>query len=159
MFAPPAPKPKPPVCTGVLGDTAIINGKAYKIGQDVGGAKIVSIRPMEVMILWQGKEVNLPTFGAGKIAPPASARRPVQKVSKKKLEARPVEQAAVASNSTARPEGMQIDFRNMSQEEREAFRRQRRERGERGGPGGRGGPRPRGGPRDRPRDRREPRER
>jgi hypothetical protein len=165
MFGPPAPKPKPPVCTGVLGDTAIMNGKAYKVGQDVGGAKVVSIGPMEVMILWQGKEMKLPAFGVGKIAPSASARRrPVQKVSKKP-EARPVEQTAVASNTMARPEGMRRDFRNMSPEEREAYRRARRERGERGGRGEGGGrgdrrrPRDRTGPRDRPRDREGSRER
>ena len=170
MFVPPPPKPKPPVCIGVLGDTAIINGKPYKVGQDVGGAKVVSIGPTEIMILWQGKEMKLPAFGAGKIAPSASVRRrPVQKESKKR-EARPVEQTAVASNVTAVPEGGRRDFRNMSPEEREALRRQfreRRARGERGGAGGRGGSRERGGPRnsglrnsegsrDRPRDRREP---
>jgi hypothetical protein len=162
MFGPPAPKPRPPVCTGVLGDTAIVNGKAYKVGQDVGGAKIVSIAPTEVMILWQDKEMSLPAFGAGKID--ASASRTVQKEPKKR-EVRPVERTAVASKIMARPEGVQIDFRNMSPEEREAFRRARRERGERGGRGEGGGPRDRRrprdrtGPRDRPRDREGPGER
>ncbi len=161
MFGPPAPKPKPPVCTGVLGDTAIVNGKAYKVGQDVGGAKIVSIAPTEVMILWQDKEMSLPAFGAGKID--ASASRPVQKESEKERKDKPVEKTAVASKIMARPEGVQIDFRNMSPEEREAFRRARRERGERGGRGEGGGPRDRRrprdreGPRDRPRDRERPR--
>ena len=148
MFGPPVPKPKPPVCTGVLGDTAIINGKAYKVGQDAGGAKIVSIAPTEVMVLWQDKEIRLPAFGAGKIAP--STPQPVQKRSKKKLKAKPVKKTAVASNSKADPEGMQIDLRNMSREEREAYRRARKARGE---GGGRRRPRDREGPRDRQRPR------
>ena len=154
MFAPPAPKPKPPVCTGVLGDTAIINGKAYKAGQEVDGAKIVSIAPTEVMILWKGKEVKLPAFGAGKID--QSASRPVKNGSEKQRQVEPVEQNAVASKRMPRPEGMRIDLRNMSPEEREAYRRARRERR---GPGGRERPRDRRDSGDRPRDRREPGER
>jgi len=71
MFVPPAPVPKPPVCTGVLGDTAIINGKGYKVGQEVAGAKIVAIGPTEITIMWMEKEMKLPAFGAGKITPPA----------------------------------------------------------------------------------------
>ncbi len=50
MFAPPAPKPKPPVCLGIIGSSAIINGKYYKAGDKVGGAEIISVGTKEVVI-------------------------------------------------------------------------------------------------------------
>ncbi len=43
MFVPPPPKPKPPTCSGVFGNEVIINGKRYKVGEEVGGAKIMAV--------------------------------------------------------------------------------------------------------------------
>ncbi len=44
------PKPKPPVCFGIIGSSAIINGKQYKAGDKVGGAEIISVGTKEVVI-------------------------------------------------------------------------------------------------------------
>lgn len=46
LFVPPQPK-KHPVSqvSGILGDEVLINGKWYKVGDKVGGAKIVAIEP------------------------------------------------------------------------------------------------------------------
>ena len=58
MFAPPPPKPGWPVSqvVGILGDTALINGKWYKVGDEIGGAKVLEIRPAYVKVVWEGKE-------------------------------------------------------------------------------------------------------
>jgi hypothetical protein len=114
MFIPPAPAPNPPVCTGVLGDTAIINGQGYKVGQEVGGAKIVAIGPTEVTILWQEKEMKLPAFGAGKIAPsgpPAPTQKPM-----------PAGPGNTPPPMPARPPGPQGNPFNMTEEQMRQMR-------------------------------------
>ena len=57
LFVPPQQK-KHPVSqvSGILGDEVLINGKWYKVGDKVGGAKIVAIEPTQVKIEWEGKE-------------------------------------------------------------------------------------------------------
>ena len=74
MFAPPPAKPKPPVCFGIIGSSAIINGKQYKAGDKVGGAEIISVGAKEVVIKWEDKEMTLIPFAANNASP--ASRRP-----------------------------------------------------------------------------------
>ncbi len=95
MFAP-APKPKPPGCTGILGDTVIINGKGYKVGEEVGGAKIVAIGPKEVTILWEGKEMKIQPFAKMPQPPPPPAK--VKEAEKAELKPAAAQPEAVKNN-------------------------------------------------------------
>ena len=57
LFAPPPPKEHPvKTVPAILGDTALINGRWCKVGDTVGGAKILAIGPTEVKIEWEGSE-------------------------------------------------------------------------------------------------------
>ena len=128
MFTPPAPKPVPPACSGVLGDEVIINGKGYKVGQEVGGAKIVAITPNEVTILWEEKEMKLPVFGAVRSngPPPPS---PQAGPGKKPERTGPVPQrmgpgrggGGFENMSMEKIKAMQEKVMQMSPEEREKF--------------------------------------
>lgn len=62
MFAPPKPKRPAPTCMGIIGDCALFGDKLYKEGQDVGGGKIVVVGPTDVTILWEGEEKKLVPF-------------------------------------------------------------------------------------------------
>lgn len=55
-FAPEAPKPMPPQFAGIMGEEVLYNGQWYKVGQEVGGAKITKIDPAYVMVDFQGKQ-------------------------------------------------------------------------------------------------------
>ncbi len=70
MFTTPPPMPKPPVCAGIIGSSAIIDGKPYKAGDNVAGAEIISVGAKEVLIKWQDNEMKLVPFAANNIAPP-----------------------------------------------------------------------------------------
>ena len=84
MFMPPPAKPKPPTVTGILGHSALINGKWHKVGETAAGAKIIAIHATEIKIMWEGKEMSLaPIKAAGSGSPgrsrdrrPPSAARP-----------------------------------------------------------------------------------
>ena len=58
MFAPPPPKPGWPVSQvqGILGNMAFINGNWRKVGDEIGGAKVLEIKPAYVKVVWEGKE-------------------------------------------------------------------------------------------------------
>lgn len=62
LFAPKPPKPQPPRCVGILGDAAFFNDKWYKVGEEVGGAKIIALNSKAVTILWEGREMELVPF-------------------------------------------------------------------------------------------------
>jgi hypothetical protein len=147
MFAPPKPKRPAPTCMGIIGDCALFGDKLYKEGQDVGGGKIVAVGPTDVTILWEGQEKKLVPFSvetkydSKKTAPPA-----------KPGQAAPVVQVAPAPAQDRRPTSGQGPrgqmglrggmfnmspeqmrqarerFMNMSPEERERFRSERRGR-------------------------------
>jgi len=55
LFAPPPPKQHPvkEVC-GIFGNEVLIKDKWYKVGDTVGGAKIVAIGPTQATIEWDG---------------------------------------------------------------------------------------------------------
>jgi len=150
MFAEPKAKPKPPICIAILGSKALINDKWYKVGDEVGGAKISAIGPKEVTILWEEKEKKLFPFAA------SDRKEQARPVSKNRRE--PRERRAEAVRPRPMPEeggqpwpglgrrGMGRFFdmsederrqmgekmRNMSREERREFFRQRREEFESG---------------------------
>jgi hypothetical protein len=61
-FSGAAPAPAMPQCQGILGQYALFGDQWYKSGDTVQDAKIVSIGPSEVKILWQEKEQTLKPF-------------------------------------------------------------------------------------------------
>ncbi|MBW8041277.1 MAG: hypothetical protein FVQ85_14910 [Planctomycetes bacterium] len=158
LFAPPTPK-KHPVnnVLGILGSEALINGKWYKTGDNVGDAKIVAIEPTQVRIEWDGNEKTFIPFDA-KGASPSGSRKPGGPAGKAGKQGSP---QIVQVQQEGRPEGMgrfggdmermramRERFENMSPEERERARAEMRERfGGRGSRGGRrsGGRGSRGG--------------
>ena len=71
MFVTPPPKPKPPVCLGIIGSSAIINGKLYKAGDNVAGAEIISVGTKEVLIKWQDNEMKLAPFAVNNASTPS----------------------------------------------------------------------------------------
>jgi hypothetical protein len=129
MFAEPKPKPKPPACSAILGSKALINGKWYKTGDEVAGAKIVTIGPKDVTVLWQEKETKLIPFAdSGKKTQDRPPSRPPKKARERGAQAaRP----AGGPAGERRPEerfgrggmrGMGRFFENMSEEERQQLR-------------------------------------
>jgi hypothetical protein len=61
-FSGTAPTPSIPKCQGILGQFALFGDQWYKAGDTVQDAKIVSIGPSEVKILWQEKEQTIKPF-------------------------------------------------------------------------------------------------
>jgi len=61
VFAPPPSKKKNPVknIDGILGDSALIKGKFYKVGDKIGDTKLISIHPTYVIVKFDGKETKL----------------------------------------------------------------------------------------------------
>lgn len=153
LFAPPVPPPEPPRCLAILGDTALINGEWYKVGQEVAGAKILAIDATSVTFLFQEKEVRQYPFETGGGGSPGG--RP-SRGSRSRPEARTSDSGAAASRRPDGPpmpggfdgpggfgrpggrgffnispeerEQMRQRFEQMSPEERSAFREQMRER-------------------------------
>ena len=157
LFAPPTPK-KHPVSQvlGILGSEALINGKWYKVGDNVGDAKVVAIEPALVRIEWDGREKTFAPMQAAGSSGPGGPRRGGPEMASR-TEGGPragAEMVVVGPQGPGRFgeegfRGMRERFENMSEEERQAFRERMRERfgGRRGpgGEGGRGGERGRGG--------------
>ncbi len=159
MFALPPAKPKPPVCFGIIGSSAIINGKQYKAGDKVGGAEIISVGAKEVVIKWDDKEMTLIPFAANNASPPSrkpsssgkSAKKPESASKSKKPSEIKVEVTVAGPHgpggrggfmgmSSEDRQRMMERYRNMSEGERERFRDERRRQfgGDRGGYRGRG---------------------
>lgn len=146
FFAPPPPKPGQPIReVDILGDSVLVNGKWYKVGDKVGDAKILAIEPTQIKFEWQGKEITLGPFGAkGSSDSGPRKRAKADEDGGKETEA---EFKRERADGRARPRRQdRSEFRNLSPEEREELRtrmRERRERREgrdgRGGRGGRGG--------------------
>lgn len=61
VFAPPPSKKKNSVTSidGILGDSALIKGKFYKVGDKIGDAKLISIHPTYIVIKFDGKETKV----------------------------------------------------------------------------------------------------
>ena len=90
MFMPPTPKPSPPTVTGILGKSALINGKWYKVGEEVSGAKILRVEPTQIVIEWNGKEMPLAPLlastGSVKTEPNENTPEKKKRRRRKKLE-------------------------------------------------------------------------
>jgi hypothetical protein len=102
MFAPPPPKPGWPVkrVEGILGNTAWINGEWRKVGDEIGGAKILEIGPTYVKIVWEGKEKIFYPFDVGTVPEPKKKEKRVEKPrpKKKKVEKKPVEEKVATTS-------------------------------------------------------------
>ncbi|MBA4397483.1 MAG: hypothetical protein C0394_08895 [Syntrophus sp. (in: bacteria)] len=87
LFVPASPPPQLPQCLGILGNLALFGSEWRKVGDEVQGAKILSVNATEVKVLWQGKEQAIRPFdvavaydqgGSGRQAgpPPPGESRP-----------------------------------------------------------------------------------
>ncbi|MHC4616722.1 MAG: hypothetical protein ACYTEQ_03095 [Planctomycetota bacterium] len=61
--------------SGIIGDSAIIKGKLYKVGEKIGEAKIVAIEPTYVKVEWRGKEKKFSPFDAKSAPEPGRQRK------------------------------------------------------------------------------------
>lgn len=165
LFAPPIPKRHPvnkDQVLGILGNEALINGRWYKVGDNVADAKIVAITPIDVTIEWDGSEQVFVPFDSKGAAPsgpqrPGGPGRPQvaqegqqggPETVQVQLEVRGGEGMGRfgGGDMMARMREMRERWESMSPEEREQARAEMRERfGGRGPGGGRGGPRGEGG--------------
>lgn len=160
LFSPPLPKEHPiKEIFAIFGDEALINDRWCKVGEKVGDAKITAIGPTSVTTVWEGKEkvfypiqavvAEAPKTGPGIKGSEMAATKDGGATGERK--------EGTAESVTVRVEGgpdfggrmmgpggdfmaMRERFSNMSDEERERFRAEMRDRAERFGFGGRGGP-------------------
>jgi hypothetical protein len=56
---------------GILGSEVLIGDKWYKVGDKVGDAKIVAVRPTEVLVEWDGKSKTFTPMSASGAEPPS----------------------------------------------------------------------------------------
>ncbi len=166
LFAPPIPKSHPvnkDQVLGILGSEALINGRWYKAGDNVGDAKIVAITPVDVTIEWDGNEQVFIPFDA-KGSEPSGPRRPGEPGQGRPQVAKEGEQGSPemvevqqegrpdfgmgrfgGDDMMARMREMRERWESMSPEEREQARSEMRDRFGGRGPGGGRGPRGEGG--------------
>jgi hypothetical protein len=133
MFAPPPPKPGWPVSSvqAILGDTAFINGDWRNVGDDIGGAKVLEIRPTYVKLVWEEKEKNFSPFDMKDVKGKESGarKREEREVRKERGERRPRRGGRRGFRNMSREERMRLreKMRDMSPEERREYRRKMRE--------------------------------
>ncbi|OHB83345.1 MAG: hypothetical protein A2Z38_09970 [Planctomycetes bacterium RBG_19FT_COMBO_48_8] len=167
LFAPPQAKQHPvKEVSGIFGDQVLIKDKWYNVGDKIADAKIVAIGPTSVTIMWDGREKSFLPIQAAIAEAPSGPRGRAATAKENEGEGDGKDEKGEGSAVTVtiqseggRPEfggrggpgegfmAMRQRLENMSEEERQAFRDQMRERfaGGRGGPGGgRGGPGGRG---------------
>jgi len=169
LFSPPPPKQHPVKDVfAIFGDEVLINDKWYKVGDRVADAKIMAIGPTSVTTEWDGKKQVFYPIQAVVAEAPKPGRGPASGETKEG-EGGGERKEGSAEAVTVRIEGgppgfggrmgpggdfmaMREKFENMSEEERDRFRAEMRQRAESFGFGGRGGPggdRGRGGGGDR----------
>jgi hypothetical protein len=122
MFAPPPPKPGWPVSSvqGILGRTAFINGDWRKVGDEIGGAKVLEIRPTYVKLVWEGKEKIFSPFDMKDV-------KGEQSKSEKREESRREVRKERGERGPGPRRGGGGGFRNMSREERMRLREKMRD--------------------------------
>ena len=83
---------------------AFIKGNWRKVGDEIGGAKILEIGPSYVKIVWEGKEKIFYPFDVGTVPEPKKKQKRVEKPKpkEKKVEKKPVEKK-VATTSEEDP--------------------------------------------------------
>lgn len=69
FVAPSVSVAKLPVCTAILGNKALINGKYFGVGDTIAGAEILSIDGFDVTVKWEDKEVKLVPFAVSNLTP------------------------------------------------------------------------------------------
>ena len=166
MFvAPSKQKPKPPVCLGLFGSSAIFKDKGdklYKVGDKIKckagenstEAEIVAIGPNEVTIMWEEKEMKLKPFDVSNETKSKDKGKKPEKPTPTPVGggAQVVQQDQGQSMPRSVPRGgggfgfsgeemrqMRDRYMNMSPEERDRFRSENRDRFmNRSGRGGRG---------------------
>lgn len=142
LFSPPPPRQNPvKMVMGIIGDEALINGKLYKAGDKVGDAKILSIEPTAVTVEWDGKKTVFNPIDGGAPSSPSGPSRPGRPPSSSSREGRPgmvVTQGPRPGSGGPRPGdgprgpgGFMERMRNMSEADRDRFRREMMERRER----------------------------
>ena len=118
LFVPPSTStPKLPVCTAILGDSALIDGKYYKAGDEISGATIVAVEAFEITVSWQGEEKKLIPFTVSNLT-----KEQMNPPSKPKQE-------------ESQPEQMQQPIQVQITQSSERGQGQRGDRGSRGGRG------------------------
>lgn len=129
LFAPPPPKPKQPIReVDIAGDSVLVNGKWYKVGDKVGDAEILAIEPTQIRFTWQGKEITLGPFGTksssdSKSARPTKADKEESK-DRKDTKAEPERERPERRERPRR--GRRGMFGNLSREERRELREKMR---------------------------------
>ena len=84
LFASPPPKQHPvKQVPAILGDSVLINGKWYKVGDKVADAKVVAIEPTQVKIEWQGQIKTFAPLAA--ISAPEPKERPEKAAMKRRM--------------------------------------------------------------------------
>ena len=69
-----------------MGKEALINGQWKKVGDKIGDAKIIAIKPTEVVIEWEGKEKAFAPIGAvSSFGPEKKPKRPAAKKIREKF--------------------------------------------------------------------------
>jgi len=142
LFSPPPPREHPvKEVWGILGDEVLIKDKWYKVGQMVADAKIVAVEPTEVSIEWDGKvKVFLPIDAAEAPAPKGSrpsqpgarpsSGSPGERADMVVVQSQPGSRGPGGPGPGGRFEGMRERFQNMSEADRDRFRREMEQRRE-----------------------------
>jgi hypothetical protein len=137
LFAPPPPKQHPvKEVLGIFGDEVIIRDKLYKVGDKVGNAKIVAIESTQVTIEWDGKKKTFSPMDAGGSSGPggsrASARGGPPSPGGGSAQMVTIQSQGGAGGGPGGGMGpMMGRFQNMSEADRDRFRREMQERRER----------------------------
>lgn len=134
VFSPPPPSKKQAVqgVSGIFGDEVLINGKWYKVGDKIDEAEVVAINPTEVRIMIDGTEKVFAPITANGATEPNAQRS--ESVDGRRSE-RDRSERDRGGRDRGRDEADRGNFqeqrdryRNMSEEERNAFREQMRDR-------------------------------
>jgi hypothetical protein len=156
LFAPSLAKQHPvSEVSGIFGDQVLIKDKWYNVGDKIADAKIVAIGPTSVTVAWEGREKTFLPIQAKIAEAPGGPRSKGAVANAKEGEDGSTKEggpeAVTVRIEGERPEffggrggpgegfmAIRERFGNMSEEERQAFREQMRERFSRGrgGPGG-----------------------
>ncbi len=134
LFSPPPPRQNPVTAVqGIIGEEALINGKLYAVGANVGDAKIVAIAPTAVTVEWDGKKTVFNPIDGGASPGPGGPSRPGRPSSSSSGGGRPG--MVVTEGARPMPGGGRMpspgEMRNMSEADRDRFRQEMRERFER----------------------------
>jgi hypothetical protein len=120
---------------GILGDTAFINGGWRKVGDEIGGAKVLEITPTYVKVVWEGQEKVFSPFDMKDVgttkAEPRKGEEDRRESREERGERRPGGRRGGRrggpSMSREERRAMRENMRNMSPEERREYMRKMRE--------------------------------